>query len=188
MESENACSATQEFVFLCRKFDSRQGYYTLTLTTTAVTDLQLVLEDFHPLRVSWRFWNSSWASRSRCSFTDKISLFAYKYRNVPKFSDRQVWANSVDPDQTSGAVWSGSTLFAFSSASFGRITLSKATLFECQGDYCTFSGVQIFRIFTVIDLSYEISVDWDPSDVQVQPVIRVREVVLCLKIHVPLIL
>ena len=28
------------------------------------------------------------------------------YRNVPKFSDRQVWANSVDPDQTAprGAV------------------------------------------------------------------------------------
>ena len=22
------------------------------------------------------------------------------YRNAPKFSDRQVWANSVDPDQT----------------------------------------------------------------------------------------
>ena len=22
------------------------------------------------------------------------------YRNVPKFSDRQVWANSADPDQT----------------------------------------------------------------------------------------
>ena len=28
------------------------------------------------------------------------------YRNVPKFSDRQVWANSADPDQTAprGAV------------------------------------------------------------------------------------
>ena len=23
-----------------------------------------------------------------------------QYRNVPKFLDRQVWANSVDPDQT----------------------------------------------------------------------------------------
>ena len=32
--------------------------------------------------------------------------------NVPKFSDRQVWANSADPDQTRGAVCSGSTLFA----------------------------------------------------------------------------
>ena len=24
----------------------------------------------------------------------------FRYRNIPKFSDRQVWANSVDPDQT----------------------------------------------------------------------------------------
>ena len=47
------------------------------------------------------------------------------YRNNPKFSDRQVWANSADPDQTAprGAVWSGSTLFAIPSASFGRSTL-----------------------------------------------------------------
>ena len=36
------------------------------------------------------------------------------YSNDPKFSDRQVWANSVDPDET---VWSGSTLFAIPSAS-----------------------------------------------------------------------
>ena len=50
------------------------------------------------------------------------------YRTVPKFSDRQVWANSVDPDQTAptgGAVWSGSTLFAIPFASFGSITLRK---------------------------------------------------------------
>ena len=26
--------------------------------------------------------------------------FAFKYDNDPKFSDRQAWANSVDPDQT----------------------------------------------------------------------------------------
>ena len=47
-----------------------------------------------------------------------------KYRNDPKFSDRQVYANSADPDQTAprGAVWSGSTLFAIPSASSGHIT------------------------------------------------------------------
>ena len=30
----------------------------------------------------------------------------FKYRNFPKFSDRQVWANSANPDQTAprGAV------------------------------------------------------------------------------------
>ena len=47
------------------------------------------------------------------------------YRNDPKFSGRYAWANSADPDQTApeGAVWSGSTLFAIPSASFGLITL-----------------------------------------------------------------
>ena len=44
------------------------------------------------------------------------------YRNDPKFSDKQVWANSEDPDQTEGAVWSGSTLFVILSILFGHIT------------------------------------------------------------------
>ena len=41
-------------------------------------------------------------------------------RNDPKFSDRQVWANSADPDQTAprGAVWSESSLFAIPFAGF----------------------------------------------------------------------
>ena len=43
-------------------------------------------------------------------------------RNDPKFSDRYAWANSADPEER-GAVWSGSTLFAIPSASFGLITL-----------------------------------------------------------------
>ena len=49
------------------------------------------------------------------------------YHNYPKFPERQVSANSADPDQTAprGAVWSGSTLFAIPSASFGCITLRK---------------------------------------------------------------
>ena len=54
------------------------------------------------------------------------------------FSDRQVWANSADPDQTAptdqtvprGAVRSGSTLFAIPSASFGYITLRKSHLVQ----------------------------------------------------------
>ena len=50
------------------------------------------------------------------------------YRNDPKFSDTQAWANSADPDQTAprGAVWSGSTLFAVPSA----LLLGKAILFN----------------------------------------------------------
>ena len=60
---------------------------------------------------------------------------ALAYRNVPKFSDRQVWANSADPDQTAprGAVWSGSTLFAIPSASFGWISLRKCHLVQLLG-------------------------------------------------------
>ena len=35
-----------------------------------------------------------------------FTVFTTSYRNVPKFSDRQVWGNSADPDQTAsrGAV------------------------------------------------------------------------------------
>ena len=60
----------------------------------------------------------------------KFYLLAYfvkffpVYRHDRKFSDRQVWANSVDPEQAAPLVWSGSTLFAILSASFARsITL-----------------------------------------------------------------
>ena len=45
--------------------------------------------------------NSVDLGRSDCSSRSNLiwsTLFAY--RNVPKFSDRQVWANSADPDQT----------------------------------------------------------------------------------------
>ena len=46
------------------------------------------------------------------------------YRNDLKFWDRQVWTNSVDPDQIAPeTVWSGSTLFAILSASVEGITL-----------------------------------------------------------------
>ena len=54
-----------------------------------------------------------------------------EYRNVPKFSDRWVWANSVDPDQTTP--WSGSTLFAIPSALFGYITLWKIHMSQFLG-------------------------------------------------------
>ena len=59
----------------------------------------------------------------------KTGNTALVYRN-DKCLDRQVWANSVDPDQTApkGAVWSGSTLFAIVSASFERITLWQSHL------------------------------------------------------------
>ena len=53
-------------------------------------------------------------------YNDDVVVCIYiqwlNYCNDPKFLDRQVWANSVDPDQT---IWSRSTLFVFLSASFG---------------------------------------------------------------------
>ena len=41
-----------------------------------------------------------------CKNKVTIIYFVLLYRNDPKFSDRQVWANSADPDQTAprGAV------------------------------------------------------------------------------------
>ena len=54
-----------------------------------------------------------------------------KYRNVLKFSDRQVWANRADPDQTAPrGLGSGSALFAIPSASFGCITLRQSSTFR----------------------------------------------------------
>ena len=61
-------------------------------------------------------YGKTWVGRSG------LNLF---YRNDLKFSDRYAWANCANPDQTAprGAVWSGSTLFAIPSASFGLIIL-----------------------------------------------------------------
>ena len=63
-------------------------------------------------------WHCFFKSKIVCWLSWKILKIAFKgtYRNDPKFSDRQVGANR-------GAVWSGSTLFAIPSASFGLITL-----------------------------------------------------------------
>ena len=42
-----------------------------------------------------------------CSMNNSVSIkhgldskHRFDFHNVPKFSDRKVWANSVDPDQT----------------------------------------------------------------------------------------
>ena len=77
-----------------------------------------------------------------------------KYRYVLKFSDRQIWANSADPDQTAPlrAVWSESTLLAIPSTSFWRITLRKSHLVKLLGDYSKFSGVRNVRNFTVLQV------------------------------------
>ena len=80
----------------------------------------------------WACW--SWNQCGKCIFSPFWSAYLFLiYHNDPKFLDRQVWANSADPDRTApltaprGAVWSGSSLFAIPSASFGHI---KATLLK----------------------------------------------------------
>ena len=50
-----------------------------------------------------------------------LHYLLWSCRNVPKFSDRQVWANIADPEQSS--LIRVYTLFAIPSASFGLITL-----------------------------------------------------------------
>ena len=76
------------------------------------------------------------------------------YCNDLKFSDRQVWANSTDPDQTAprGAVWSGSTLFAIPAASFGCITLRKPSCSNFRVITANFLGVWIFKSLTVLSV------------------------------------
>ena len=71
----------------------------------AVATVKVFMVVYH-----WNVWR--WKVRHyKMSYSDI-------YSNDPKFSDRYAWANSADPDQTS-PVWSGSTLFAILSASFG---------------------------------------------------------------------
>ena len=68
------------------------------------------------------------------------------HRNVPKISDRQIQANSVDPDQTAPrAVLSGSTLFFIPSTSseVNRYFLIFRII------TANHSGVRFLRIFTV---------------------------------------
>ena len=51
-----------------------------------------------------------------------------RYRNDPKFSDRQVWANSADPDQTApdqGLHCLPFPLHLLDSLLYGRATLFK---------------------------------------------------------------
>ena len=56
----------------------------------------------------------------------EILFHFHHYPNDPMFSDRYACANSADPDQT--AVCSGSTLFAFTFASFGLILIRVYTV------------------------------------------------------------
>ena len=69
-----------------------------------------------------------WSVNSKPNYFQGWSHFKQKLTTLMILNfwdDRQVWTNSVDPDQTAPevAVWSGSTLFAIPSESFGHVTL-----------------------------------------------------------------
>ena len=58
------------------------------------------------------------------------------YRNGPKFSDKQVWANSVDPDQTASD--QGLHCLPFRLHGLDTLLYGRATLFELKRDYSKF--------------------------------------------------
>ena len=69
------------------------------------------------------------------------------YHNVPKFSDRHVWANSADPDRSS-------LIRVYTVCNFGHIfwvhyCLVKPSCSNFRVITANFLGVRIFRIFTV---------------------------------------
>ena len=67
------------------------------------------------LKNSFTCWLFSVLNTTFCRCENVIVCLAvrYVYHNDPKFLDRHVWANSVDPDQIApeGTFWSGSTSF-----------------------------------------------------------------------------
>ena len=66
-----------------------------------------------------------------------------KVPKLPSFSDRQIWTNNTDQ------IWSGSTLSAIPSASFGCIMLRKIHLVQLLGWLQQIFGCPKLRIFTV---------------------------------------
>ena len=73
----------------------------------------------------------------------------WNYRNDLKFLDRQVWANSVDPDQTT--VWSrGLHCLTLCLHVLDTLLYVKITFFKFEDNYSHFSGVLIVRIITVL--------------------------------------
>ena len=82
---------------------------------------------------------------------------AQSYRINSMYWDRWVSANSADQDQTASeeAVWSGPTLFAILSASFGCINAMLHQTFSVFRTIMAFVwGVPNFRIFMVLPFSF----------------------------------
>ena len=59
-------------------------------------DYAKAVDILNPMR--YKIWKIG-GSNAQVRLVERAAVFR-PYRNVPKFSDRQVWANSADPDQT----------------------------------------------------------------------------------------
>ena len=95
---------------------------------------------------SWAGWFESYlVKHPKDRFSRDEAHFICPWNNVMFLSFR---TDSADP---TGAVWSGSTLFAIPSASFGCITLRKSHLLELLGDYSKFSCVRIIAFLQYPD-------------------------------------
>ena len=77
------------------------------------------------------------------------------YRNDPKFSDRQVWANSADPDQTRSSRIRVYTVCHSVCISWTHYCPVKPPCSNFGIITANFTGVQIFRIFTVIIIKFK---------------------------------
>ena len=81
-----------------------------------------------------------------------IKYFTPTCHNDPKFLDRQVMANSIEPHQTVTAPEESDQCLRslpFHLQLLDALFYGKATLFKFKGDYSNFLGVPIFKIFTV---------------------------------------
>ena len=85
---------------------------------------------------------SCWNQRRPCH----IPIKKVMYRNYPKFLDRQIWANSVDPDQTAEQQSDqGLHCLPFHLHLFDALLCGKDTLFNFYDNYCYFFF--FFRVF-----------------------------------------
>ena len=149
----------------------------------------LLVKDFFHINWSWNLtlelvsehWKLS--TRGRNGHHEHFLFFSvftvhvlteHLYRNDHKFLDRQVWANSVNPDQTKGAIWSGSTVSCHSVRIFWMqhstvkphfSNFKTMTIFS--GRYATFLGDSSVSdsSVNVISLKVEVSVNVTSSPI-----------------------
>ena len=80
----------------------------------------------------------------------QIFFVFLQYRNVPKFSDRQVWANSADPDQTAPLLIRVYTVCHSIHIFWTHYCTVKPLCLNFRVITANFSGVQIFRVSMVL--------------------------------------